>query len=560
MLKKRIFYTLFLLLCFNIQLFSQSDISCEYLKKDPGLLSADVCPGKDAYLILKVASPGVWYSIFNHQNELLHQAQQTAEEPGKLALEFSSDKLNEGLNVLTLKASAESCGEVILNDNIKIQVLPLPSDSVKVIGSYYCKSQSGNPPEVTVVKAQPGVVYTLFIDSLKIGETTVSGEEAKDIKIAIPFSLLSSGSTEIHVYANYPGCPPVKLKNNAYVIAYPEFISFPLSVEGSWICPTEKEAWIKIKSSVEGQDYYISISGLPLGKVTGNGQDLKFTFPAEELSAGKNSILVRTSFQTQCQAFSVSQTAEVYKSPFRYIDLAIMDEHFCYPESPYLIVLNRFAEPVNLYFSNEAKNTFSVLIIKEQSQISIPEGFIHAGKNILIAEAIEPSCNTVMFRDTVIVNIDSLGAPGILYSDGTLAADQEADEYIWKYEEEILEGQNQKSIIPGKAGKYYVGLVTRYGCYSDFSPAFELLVTSAISESLTEADIFPNPSKGKIYTRNIPSGSTVYIYDVNGIPVKRFTGGKEDRSELDVSDLKGIYMLTVEYGQKRISGQVIIID
>ncbi|MFY0628100.1 MAG: PKD domain-containing protein [Reichenbachiella sp.] len=146
------------------------------------------------------------------------------------------------------------------------------------------------------------------------------------------------------------------------------------------------------------------------------------------------------------------------------------------------------------------------------------------------------------------------GATTIIASDG--------DAYQWYFQNEIIEGADQKSYVATQNGVYFVE-VTASGC-TRFSSNFEVdIVTSIDGPENVALSVYPNPSQGviTIINGNFLNGlnkTVLKLHDLTGKLLIREIINTEN-SEHDFSSLrKGTYILELSNGNSRKSKRIIL--
>ena len=146
----------------------------------------------------------------------------------------------------------------------------------------------------------------------------------------------------------------------------------------------------------------------------------------------------------------------------------------------------------------------------------------------------------------------------------TLTADAENSSFQWvdcNDDNKIVSGANNASFTPAENGNYAV-IVTTSGC-KDTSDCYAITTLSMDEYAFENKKtlLYPNPAKESFTVLNVPTQSTLYIYDVLGKEVKKVPSSSSTKLKVNVSDLpKGVYVLHIHTLEQNVETIKVVID
>ncbi len=247
-----------------------------------------VCGGSDAEVRVERTSENVVYEL------QLIDGDFSSEKSGNdttLVFTVPFEKLSMGENKLIVRAWGEFCSPVVLSDTAKVYKVDQLSDDLTT-EAQYCTLCGGVDAEIWVHNPQPGVEYTAFIGSDKIGETVEA--QGDSIMLFLPADSLQTygpGSISVQIKARAGSCE-VDLVNAVEIEildkSYPTGRVQVRDHDQPYICPDEGDpVFLKVNERNFGKAEYhpIRLFAVVDGRIVGEGV-LADTIPTNHNSDG----------------------------------------------------------------------------------------------------------------------------------------------------------------------------------------------------------------------------------------------------------------------------------
>ena len=219
--------------------------------------------------------------------------------------------LPAGFYSLTIKVSSKGCSLVELTQKAILVINSGPNPTLQVTSnSPVCL---GNASIVTIYNSQVGAAYQAFIDGLPVSATTLG--TGADLSISI--ITLSPGNHIITIRASVAGCGIVQLIENVTILVYP-VSSYSFKVYGDTICSASAIAKLTITGSSSTIQYQMFRGSTPFLDPffgdAGTNTTVK-NIPTSLLTIGENTITVKATVSTTCQAVVLSANATILVNP-----------------------------------------------------------------------------------------------------------------------------------------------------------------------------------------------------------------------------------------------------
>lgn len=201
---------------------------------------------------------------------------------------------------------------------------------------------------------------------------------------------------------------------------------------------------------------------------------------------------------------------------------------------------------------NESCNSSNSVTVTACDSYTAPDGQIYTTSGI--KTAIIPNaagCDSTITINLTVNTVDvSVSQNGII-----LTANATAEFYQWldcNNGNSIINGETSQSFTATQNGSYAV-IVTQNGC-TDTSACYSVTTVGILENSFNnDIRVFPNPTSGilKIDLGETFSELIVSIIDVNGKLIKQLTFKNTNFFELNLDVQSGIYLLTINSGNKK---------
>ncbi len=175
----------------------------------------------------------------------------------------------------------------------------------------------------------------------------------------------------------------------------------------------------------------------------------------------------------------------------------------------------------------------------------IPQEYLKIGSNEVTISAYTESCGSVDLNSSALIEISDLDKPEILANSNILQSSLDGDFYQWFFNGELLNGENNDSIVVNKDGEYEV-IVRKGGC-EKISDTYVFIseITSNEKSLKEQLKLYPNPILDYMNIESNFANLDLKILTLDGKLVKTYSTDKA-RAKVDMADLKsGVYYLTV---------------
>lgn len=137
--------------------------------------------------------------------------------------------------------------------------------------------------------------------------------------------------------------------------------------------------------------------------------------------------------------------------------------------------------------------------------------------------------------------------PAIIRVGDSLRCNLKADSYEWYFEEEQIFGASERSILPENLGHYKVATVDGSGTLSQLSDPYFYVLTSTVTDELSQVSVYPNPNNG-VFKITSDKSFPYVIYDAYG---RRLVFDTTISGEtIDILNFgKGVYFIQIGKGK-----------